>query len=388
MFNSGHISKSSKRTLKLKIKTVRKNKTPFYDIRKVLFWIFGLFGLDLNYQHFSKRKRNFPSVCRKLTAIILIIISFLINGIPKKELILNDEMKAYYSSSVVVVCSVIIYCYLFYSCIDVANVTHINRLKRLNSMKCLDMFSSMWIIFNLVSYTLTVAFILYPFSQNHYDKFISKFFYRDLKSKNLKYFILYAGTIVHHSFMILFPNTFITMYIIACHDIKVILDSHIKQLEMYLVIYNKKIIKILSDYQNILSGIQAFESTFNTLIFVCFISKITTLLASVLLSATHGQGIFSCYIIIVNFMFITIIFQAASSVSKYDTFANYLNLKSLERIFLTNTHIPLSNLITIWRLNNSPAFTLTAWEFFCFTRDSYLCCLGSLITYILLLKNL
>lgn len=244
MFKSGHISKSSKRTLKLKIKTVRKNKTPFYDIRKVLFWIFGLFGLDLNYQHFSKRKRNFPSVCRKLTAIILIIISFLINGIQKKELILDDEMKAYYSSSVVVVCSVTIYCFLLYSCIAVENVTqNINRLKRLNSRKCLDMVSSMWIIFNLVSYILTVAFILYPFSQNHYDKFISKFFYRDLKSKNLKCFILYTGTIVHHSFRILFPNTFITMYIISCHDIKVILDSHIKQLEMYLVIYNKKLLK-------------------------------------------------------------------------------------------------------------------------------------------------
>lgn len=106
--------------MELQITKGIKNKTCIYDIRKVLYWIFYLYGLDLNYKHVSKMKRYFTWLCQILSAIILTITFFHIYGVQRVEFDDNviDKMKVYYSSLVVIVCSLIIYCFLIYSRIE------------------------------------------------------------------------------------------------------------------------------------------------------------------------------------------------------------------------------------------------------------------------------
>lgn len=66
-------------------------------------------------------------------------------------------------------------------------------------------------------------------------------------------------------------------------------------------------------------------------------------------------------------MYITIIFQAAERASEGDKIAKGFNLKILERK-LTNIYMYLRKIFTIWNVNNSPAFALTAWKCLSFTR--------------------
>lgn len=390
MLHCHNKSEYLKTTLELQTKKKKNRKTCFCDIRSVLHWIFILFGLDLNYPHITNVKSKITWFSLRLTIILLFFTFFRFYAIPNIEFNgnMNDEMKSHYSSLIIMVCSVIIYFILLYTRTEIANVTNnINKLKRLNFKKCLNLLPSTCIFFLIIEFVLRIMLILYPYSEKRYDYLIFSFYSSYLNSKTLKHFVLYIDTFVHEYFHHLLPNSLIILYIITCHDIAVILSSHVKRLEMDSLVCTKRLFKLFNDYQNILSSIQAFESTFNMLIFVSFISKITTLFTSIVLSASYFSLMFVSFNIIVNFAYITLIFEAAESISEYDKIAKEFSLKILEKM-LTNTHVSISKIFTIWRSNNSPAFTLTAWRFFSFTRESYLSCLGTIITYSLLIKNL
>ena len=232
---------------------------------------------------------------------------------------------------------------------------------------------------------MSTTFSLYPFTKEAYEIPLASWHLRESNNDNLKFCIAYLVVAFRIYFSNFLPDSFIALYIVTCHDIHEVLSFHLRKFEKSKMFSVRKSFAFLDNYQDILNNFHAFESSFSILICIAFTTKIPSLLISVFLAHKAQDYAVFIYTAFLSFSYITIIFYIASKVPETDNYAKEINLEILERMLLLTTKAPPSN---IWRLHTSPPFTLTAWKFFSFTRDSYLSCVGTLVTYTLLMVNL
>lgn len=127
---------------------------------------------------------------------------------------------------------------------------------------------------------------------------------------------------------------------------------------------------------------------FSMPIFISFTSRITVLFLTILLVRYNMIKYAYMHNIIFIFIVLATLFFVASSVKETDRSVKKINFDKLQRMLMAGKDVHKSTEFIIWHLNNAPPLILTAWDFFTFSKSSFLVCVSSLVTYILLLMNL
>lgn len=150
-----------------------------------------------------------------------------------------------------------------------------------------------------------------------------------------------------------------------------------------------RIIKWFDYYQSVMNAFELFEKVFTMSIFLVFSKSVIDIFFNVMYIYGNRKG-FSIEVcrIAVNFISITSITLVASKFSESDKIAKATNLQNLEVLLKIDKHLQLDRVLKIWKLNNSPPCTLTAWGFFNFSKGIYLNTISIVITYSLLVLNL
>ena len=383
-------SSSKQSAISEKIKVETRNHF-FPGFRKVLYLIFCVFGLDFSCDYSSKLKNNIINF-NKIANVILYLFSFT-NYCRDRKVVpfLSSDagMKIFYAEGIEYICSAVIFCTLHFSIRKAAKIfMHVIRLKKKLHTQHSGTFSSFCIIFIVINYLSNIIILFHPFTKGRYETLLSSWHFKESNNENLKICIACLLVAFRCFFITFLPDSVIALYIITCHDIQTILSFHLRKYKKNKILSVRRLLTFLDSYQEILVNFHAFESSFCFLICLAFTTKITSLLTNVLLLNKFPDNTVFIYRAFMSFSCITIIFYIASKVAETDKHAKEINLQMLERMLFITAEFPFSNAFSIWRLNTSPPFTLTVWNFFSFTRHTYLNCIGALVTYTLLLVNL
>ena len=111
------------------------------------------------------------------------------------------------------------------------------------------------------------------------------------------------------------------------------------------------------------------------------------ILFSIMWISENGHINFELCRTAINIVNITVITFVASKVCETDKMAKMTNLQNLECLLKIEKNLHLGEVLNVWKLNNSPPFTLTAWGFFNFSKGLYLHTIHIVITYSLLIIN-
>lgn len=356
----------------------------FFDMRNTLYWIFCIFGVDFK-SNSSRIKRNVTLLCRIFTFIVVLPLLFVHTISPrnfKKDS--PTDIKLFISALIVFSCSIVLLYALHVSKLKISKILRdITELKNSVFTNKIDIFSTIFILYTVSSYLVILFFRLYSLNDEKCTQLMEKLFLEKLHNRNIKLFLTIVFIVGSESIIILLPHAFIALYIVTCHEIKIVLDSTKATSTCY-----GKTLKFLDNYSFLLSKFEKFNSVCSMPIFIAFTNRITVLFLSILLVSSNMTK----YAFIYNIIFISIVlatlFFVASNVMKADKSVKKINLDKLQRLLIIGKDVHKSTEMIIWQLNNAPPLILTAWDFFAFSKNSFLVCVSSLVTYILLLMNL
>lgn len=196
---------------------------------------------------------------------------------------------------------------------------------------------------------------------------------------------LYYGTFFTYCFQIL--------YIMICYNIEIILRR--------LVEINKKILKLnnvtarqcatcFNLYDSILSMLHSINSILSYAIFVVNSYNVSFVVWGIIIVLSTGKNVpgIVTFHLIVNFILFSATSFAASVVHDADKEAKNLNVKLLISLN-TEDRKQMKGNIELWsQICHAPAFALTGWDFYEFTRGFYLTALGCITTYSLLIATI
>ena len=267
-----------------------------FSIRNAMYWIFCIFGLDFDCLR-NKNKGNMR-LCHSLRYTLFISIAFLhiVSAVRVEDsttkLDFLKNVKFFFSALIVTCCSILLLYILRISQHKIAKILQsVSQIRNSVCVKNSNNFSSICIIFTIISYLVHVLLRLHPFTDERYTILLSRFSLGSLYNKNLKCFLAFALIACIEAFNYLLPSIFMTMYIITCHDIKIIL-KYFRHTNITLF-HSKNRFRLLDDYLLVLSKFKIFNSEFSIPICLSFTSKITVIFVIALL--IHGNEEQRCH---------------------------------------------------------------------------------------------
>lgn len=357
---------------------------------RVLHCIINIFGLNISYQ-IGKFQKDLVQVCRKFAIICITGLMLLIFLTPfNRGFYTEFGIKTLLSYTIVESSSCILWGILFFSQKEMSNICKcIIKLKKAIKTNEPDTFASIFIIYTLLMYILSVIFELYPFTDEKYNALLSYLFIPKTGSKYLNREIVFIFYSIYHAFVDLLPQCFITLYIILCHHMHTILILYVKRNSARKRQSEARIIKWFDYYQAVMHTFESFEKKFTLSIFIVFSKSVIDIFFNVMYIYGNGEEIYiEICRIVVNFISITSVTLVASQISETDKIAKTTNLQNLEVLLKIANQFQLHKILKIWKLNNSPPCTLTAYGFFNFSKGLYLNAISIVITYSLLVINL
>lgn len=351
----------------------------------ILKCILDMLGLKMSYQK-NKLRNNIVWFCNKIAILVIIILIFLMFVKVFNFQHFSKRMKKFViSSSIIESNFTLFWCTVLYSGKNISKICkRIERLKKTFKITLSEHFSILLIMFLFLSYTSIVVTDMYK----NNEEFLSELYFSKLKNKNVTHGLALALTFIYHSYLTLLPHSFITLYIILCHDIYTILLLYIKRNNVINSQSKECITQWFEFYSSALSTFQSFESAFSLSIFIVFSQSFGYILSNVFLILENGTC-FSCVCItMIHIILITLIILVASKVFETDGMVKRINLQNLEILLQIDKQFQKDKALRIWRLNDSPAFTLTAWGCFSLKKGLYLNVINVMITYTLLVLNL
>lgn len=352
----------------------------------ILKCILDMLGLKISYQK-NKLRNNIVWFCNKIAILVIIILIFLMFvKVFNLQHFSKRMKKIVISSSIMESNFILFWCTILYSGKNISKICkRIERLKKTFKITLSGHFSILLIIFLFLSYTSVVVADMYDKDN---EEFLSELYFSKFINKNARRGLALALTFIYHSYLTLLPHTFITLYIILCHDIYTILLLYIKRNNV-INSQNKECITQWFDfYSSALHTFQSFESTFSLSIFIVFSQSLGCILSNIFLIIENGPFFSGVCTSMINMILITLIILVASKVYETDGMVKRINLQNLENLLQIDKQFQTVKALRIWRLNNSPAFTLTAWGFFSLKKGLYLNVINVMITYTLLVLNL
>ena len=356
----------------------------------VLNCIFSIFGINIQSGRSSKFRRSIIWICQKiiLSCMILCVFFFaktIFNSEEKTKL----RLKANISNLLVHT----IWLFLWLSITqsqtkisrairDICSFTCVTEVKKINKLEIFIF------VFTFVSYVYFVLFQLYPFTEEGYAQLNSRFSIEKLHNKIISIIIAFFTTVLSSAIYSLLPHSFIALYVILCNMLHTIIILYTKEAKREEVQDPKHILKRFSYYMSAMQIFQFFEEIFSKIIFVVFSGFVISLILRLTVTSEMELNFSFEVLIIFDVVSISFICLVASRVNEADKAAKEVNLQYLEMLLKHGNQLQLDKAFHIYRLSSAPAFALSAWGFFCFTKGLYLSVLGGIVTYTLLVVKL
>lgn len=265
----------------------------------------------------------------------------------------------------------------------------VQKLKRSLKTQYSNTFTNLCVVLSILSYILLLSLFFYPYTEEEHQTMISDIdIFNVFPSDGSATFLLYLLGSFFQAYFMLYPICFIALYVILCHDMQTILTVYVRQKTSEKPAVKKCSMNRFNYYITALTIFKDIESILSLPIFVAYVSYIISLITSFLYAKYHERHPMNDCIMVFSYSMITAVSLAASGVHEADKIAKEVNLKSLEILLKRGQQIEFGELVKIWRSNNSPAFCLSGWGFFKFTKGNYLNAIGYLVTYTLLIMNI
>lgn len=356
----------------------------------VLHYTINIFGLNISC-HNGKFRKNLVRICQKF-AVLCIIFLLLMVFFTSFNLGLFSKygLKTLFSYITVEGSSCILWSVMFFSQKKMSDIyKYIIKLRKAVNTSQSDRFTSICIIYTFLIYILNVICDIYPFTDDRYDELLSYFFIPNIGSKYLTRGIVFTLCSIYHALVDLLPQCFITLYVILCHYMHTILIMYIKRNKATKAQCKARIIKWFDYYQSVMHTFELFEKNFSLSMYLVFSKSVIDTFFNVMYIYVNGieVSIDVCRVV-VNFISITSVTFVASQFSETDKIAKATNLENLEVLLKIDKQLQFDKVLKIWKLNNSPPCTLSAWGFFSFSKNLYLNVIHIVITYSLLVINL
>ena len=377
---------------KFNMRHERSSKKESYSQFAIIYYIFLLYGIDLNIFNKSRMK------CVLLWFIKKFIVLFHIYSCAVMAISLyqsyyqsvkSENLKRMVARACLLLSAIFLWhiinrrrrdlSYLFIFVekqkidFQIANAFYIN------------MFSVLWPI---LSYIITYR---YNTPTNLMDIYF--FYFIDSSACNC-HFLYYAIAFVWIALCKTFASCVVILHVVICnHFQKVILKYRNTNLELrsFKSNSNEAVTSRLCIYESIIQNIKKSESIMTFPIFITFIFSVIEAFYGMLMlfnEFNEETGLKKFAYTTRGFISICLITYAASRVNDADQKAKVSNDDLLRNAFTVSSLSDLDMKLNLRHENEKPALTLTAWNFFEFKRSFVLAAVGCVLTYALLFINL
>lgn len=356
--------------------------------------LFLLFGIDICYKKENRTIKCFVSTMRCIMKFYWFVIFVMLLSRLYTMLIDGKEYKSVLAKIFFNTCSFLIWNHVFrFQKVIKRRIMHLqNLLNVLQISPSKKFISVIWILSTMITVT-TIAVYTCRYNENHsvdvirmytfgLTNYVHENMHLSLVLWHIQYFILSYGYF--------FPCYFALSYIILCHSMAIVLCKHVEMCQNILIhrfitpvdcnICFMRYDLILATFKKLNSNLAcpAFLETAYNLCGMFFI-------AFILLKCQTVNLPMSILLFVTNFILLTGMTFAASSVNLFDKSAKDINLEILRSLSRKDRNQLKESAEILSDACHAPSFALSGWHFFEYSRGFYLTAIGCLMTYSLLI---
>lgn len=366
------------------------NNNAFF-ILKYFLKLFFIFGIDINISHSSRSSLKTILLYSKLQIFIWICLCSLplydMYVLQRSEDTVKKEIQVCIIKLFININTFILWYALYKSRNEVSHLIKCALYLR-NKYKYTtnEYFNTLCLICVILVQLISLICFLYPYDERKYKKAFSLLTLSFDSGELTLVLIVTVLTTVQNLSLYMFRASFVALYLILCHVMRKVIDMHTEKF-LYRALPEDFTDKVIEDCFNSYSSIYwvfyRLEKSMSFPIFVALIITVVELSYGVImLFDTSELYIYqNIFLFVQNFAAFLFRLYIAAKVHECDKEARHVNNQLLLKSIPVRGRNIIHVRVTFLSLNSGPAFVLSAWGLYYFTKDQTLKAIIYIVTY-------